>query len=254
MLSLPVFFIDTQVSFNELQLSFNRWGMNVIYEDGLDVMHEMDTDKDGYISYAELKAWVRTDHRKSRKTVIEEQIRRSEYERSPTHSKHIVDSGVSYGGVLSTHGATDKQERFYSSGKPMSMGRKTSAAFGEQHQWRSRDIDAHATRQSRRFEVRAKLTKQLQGKGEAGLRKMWRELCRYKNHMMMDGSSDDDGEYDSDGEDSGLDEEKVPFLAFKRWLNHKGMSVMHEDAAALMKQLDTDEDGLLSYDVCIISI
>ena len=27
---------------------------------------------------------------------------------------------------------------------------------------------------------------------------------------------------------------KIPFLSFKRWLNHRGMAVMHEDAAALV--------------------
>lgn len=78
--------------------------------------------------------------------------------------------------------------------------------------------------------------------------------------------SDDDDDYDDDmaeeeeeqeveegdtSDDEDLESqrnEQIPFKCFKRWLDLRGLSAVHEEAEALMASLDTNNDSMLSFD------
>jgi hypothetical protein len=108
--------------------------------------------------------------------------------------------------------------------KPITLGRKTSYAFGGMGspiKLKAFEINGNKRAQMNRENARKVMSEKLLSMGR--LQDIIDEI-------------DDDGNGD------------VSFVEFASWLDKQGLSMMHQDSKDLMAQIDTNGDGILQLD------
>merc|ERR1711865_756704 len=134
-------------------------GLKVLYEDGKGLFMEMDTNGDNFVTVEELSKWASADHEESHAKETELNKKTESFQRTnaTAHSKTIIDTQVSYGGIINSDGIVDQREHYYSNGSKMSQGRTTSALFGQKHRDGYREERADNKRKARRIQLFNKL-------------------------------------------------------------------------------------------------
>jgi Ca2+-binding EF-hand superfamily protein len=203
------------VNIDELIRAFGKMNLSVMTKDAEDLMKAIDSDGDGQISFCEFETFMKTDLTSSKVNNFDAKIREKRREQQLSYSK---DEALSCASSFGNKSDTVMQSAYnnMANGKPMPRARRTSFALGHDTRRESMYAESEVRKIKQREQVRKTLTSRLIQEG--GLHKLFDAI---------------------DADKSG----DLTVKELKRFLDMKGMSIMHQDSRALLESMDTDMNG-----------
>jgi len=227
------------IPFNLLRKTLAGMGMEIVMLDyAKEILQTIEKTGDR-VKYEQFEKFLTTDYSKTKVEMFDEALIQERRQKMVAHKPEKEVHMMKWDeGLIPARGKWDKM----ANGKMPLRLRKTSAAFGHYLQSHIKQTAVEMRNLDNRKVQRDKLKARLK---KVGLDRLWTRCVRPKLKKV---SISDDSPWQKIA--SLSDEERaaeIPFSRLKYVLQDYGMGLILEDSEYLMKELDLDQNGKISY-------